>query len=177
MSPSRDSAIAMMFLISGAADPAPTAGSKLEVIKKDVRDAEASYYKAVKEQPKTPEGRKKIDEQWQEFVKKQSEGLKSAVELAKSNPKSEEAFAALQWVLLTPRSYSRPEGRAALQEMAEHHAANPKIGKVVLMLGNLGPRESDTTGSALTVALFKAVCCAPLVRPVRYEVTGPGGSL
>jgi tetratricopeptide (TPR) repeat protein len=129
------------------ADPPPTPAAKLEALKKEYDDAMAAYRKAVEPLPETPEGEKKADELWKDFDKKQSDLFLAAVELAKADPKSDAALAALEWVLTIPRSYYLPAGKLAMELATEHHAANSKIGKIVAWIGYYGPHEQNKQGA------------------------------
>jgi hypothetical protein len=140
--------IAALFMLGAAAaddqpKPPASAAEKLEAIKKGVKDAEEAFRKAYSEKPDAKPDDKKIEELYSAFTKKQTEGLTAAVEIAKSYPKSETGFAALEWVLTNPRSYYLPPGETALKLAAENHAANPKIGKIVALVGYIGPNEKS----------------------------------
>jgi hypothetical protein len=129
---------------------------KLQALKKEHEKAEAAFYKAVADLPNTPEGRRTYEERWKEYDKKQAERFLAAVELARAAPKSETGFAALEWVLTTPRAYYLPAGKPAFELAVEHHATNPKVGKIVALVGRIGPPEGDPAHKAM-LALVKAV--------------------
>jgi hypothetical protein len=137
-------------------DPKLPPADRLAALQKEHKDAEAAYSKAVQALPDTPEGEKKSEELWKEFDKKQGERFLAAVGLAKADPKSDLALAALEWVLTVPRSYYLPAGKPALELAAEHHAANPKVGKIVAWVGYLPP-EDRVESHAAAVALIRAV--------------------
>ena len=140
------------------APKAPAPADRLEAIKKQHTDAEAAYSKAAKDLPDTPEGEKKAEELWKAFDLAQSGRFTAALEIAKADPKSAVGFAALEWVLTIPRAYYLPAGLPALTLAAEHHAANPKVGKIVAVLGGVTPsEESYPKEHAAAMALFKAV--------------------
>jgi hypothetical protein len=153
--------LVLLLAVAAAADdkPKPRASpaERLAAIQKEYKDAEAAYYKAAGPLPDTPEGHKKAQERWQAFDKKQADLFMEAVELAKADPKSDVGFAALEWVLTIPRSFYLPAGKPGLELLTEHHAANPKVGKVVAWVGSLRPRgePSEAAASALIEAVAK----------------------
>jgi hypothetical protein len=152
-------------------DPQPTPAAKLETIQKDVNDAQAAFYKAVQTLPQdAPESQKKAQELYTEFEKKQKDGFMAAVELAKTDPKSETAFAALEWVLTTPRAYYLPAGKAALEMANEHYSADPKIGKVVAWVGYYFPRGQGGAEDE-AAALIRAVAAKNPDRTARGQAT------
>lgn len=152
-------ALTFCFALTAAkADDPPSPADQLAEIKKAVADAEAEYYKVAKTLPGTLEGVKKSEELWQRFDKFQSEAFAKAVDIAKANPKSEVGFAALEWVLSIPRSYYLPPGVPAMELMAEQYAADPKVGKVIALLGVSPPNEAAfPEAHATSFALIRAV--------------------
>jgi hypothetical protein len=137
-------------------EPKSPPADRLRALRKENEKAEAAFYKAIADLPDTPEGKQKAQELWKEYDKKQAERFLAAVELARAKPKSDTGFAALEWVLTTPRAYSLPAGKTAFELAAEHHAANPKVGKIIALAGRLAPGEGEPAHKA-TLALFKAV--------------------
>jgi hypothetical protein len=133
----------------------PALSVRLAVIKKTHAAAQAAYFKAAEALPNTSEGEKKGEELWAAFDKDQAAQFMAAVDLAKTEPKSDVGFDALEWVLTIPRAYYLPAGKPAMDLMTEHHAANPKIGKVVAWIGRLRPRQGETEAAA--ISLIKAV--------------------
>src|SRR5262249_25579213 len=121
---------------------------RLAAIKKSHAAAEAEYYKALEALPDTKEGQEKAEQLWKAFDKGQAERFMQAVEIAKAEPKSDAGFAALEWVLTIPRSYELPAGKPALELMAEHHAANPKVGKAVGWVGYFRPHRGENQQAA-----------------------------
>jgi peroxiredoxin len=124
------------------ADEAPkprSLGERLEAIQKRHKIDEEIYARAARDLPDTEEGNKEAQELWKAFDKGQAESFQAAVDLAKSDPKSEVGLAAIEWVLTIPRAYYHPAGILAMELAAEHHAANPKIGKTIAWLGYYTP--------------------------------------
>lgn len=133
-------ALAAVLNLAAAADPPETPAAKLETIRKEAKEAQDAYYKAVEALPDNPESAKKAQELFKAFDKKQTDGFMAAVELARADPKSETAFAALEWVLTTPRSYYVGAGKPGLELATEHYAADPRIGKAVAWVEKYFPR-------------------------------------
>src|SRR5262249_42529684 len=87
--------------------------------------------------------------------KGQADRFLAAVELAKAEPKSAVGFAALEWVLTLQRASYLPAGKPALELLTKHHAANPKVGKVVALVGYNRPLQFESAAAA--TALSEAV--------------------
>ena len=133
---------AIVLLLSSVAigdevKPKVSPADRLAALQKEQKDAEAAYYKARAATPDTPAGALKDKELWKDFDKGQAARFMAAVELAKADPKSDLAFSALEWVLLVPRSPYLPAGKPALELVAKHHAGNPKVGKIIAIVGYL----------------------------------------
>lgn len=152
-------ALAALLLSLGVAafaeGPPQTPAAQLEAIQKEVKEAQAAFNKAAQAIPDTPEGQKQADALRQDFDKKQSAQFMAAVELARADPKSETGFASLEWVLTIPRSYYVPAGKAALELMTAHQAANPKVGKTVAWVGYYLPEGQGASREA--AAFIQAV--------------------
>jgi AhpC/TSA family len=128
--------------------PRVSSADRLAALQKEHKAAEAAYYKAAKALADTPDGRKKAETLWKEYDQGQADRFLAAVELATANPKSDVSFAALEWVLTIPRAYYLPAGKPAMELLTKHHAANPKIGKVVAWVGYLRPRQGESQAAA-----------------------------
>ena len=136
--------------VGDEAKPKVSPSDRLAALQKEQKEAEAAYYKAATATPDTPAGALKDKELWKDFDKGQADRFLAAVDLAKADPKSDVGFSALEWVLLSPRSYYLPAGKPALELVKKHHAANPKVGKIVAMLGFQMPSEKwDTYAPAI----------------------------
>jgi thiol-disulfide isomerase/thioredoxin len=129
---------------------------RLASLQKEQKEAEVAYHKAAAATPDTPAGALKDKELWKDFDKGQSDRFLAAVDLAKADPKSDVGFSALEWVLLIPRSYYLPAGKPAMELVAKHHAANPKVGKIIAKLGFYLPSERADSHAA-AVDLIKQV--------------------
>src|SRR6266702_2929067 len=79
--------------------PKGSPADQLTAIQKAHQEAEAAFAKAAEALPDAPEGNKKYQELWKANDKGQGERFMAAVALAKAGPKSDVAFAALEWVL------------------------------------------------------------------------------
>lgn len=128
-------------LYANKPDSGMGASDKLAAIQKEHKDAEAAFQKAVEALADDDHGRKKYAELWKAFDKAQGERFAAAVEIARAEPKSDVAVAALEWVLTVPRSYYLQAGPAAMDEVTRRHAANPKVGKLVAWVGRYTPPE------------------------------------
>jgi hypothetical protein len=134
------------------ARPRPNPAKQLAALQKAHEQAEAAFYKAAQALPDTPAGQKKYKELWKAYDKGQAERFMGALAVARAEPKSAVGFAALEWILTIPRSYYLPAGKPALELSAEHHATNPKVGKIIAWLAYFGPHESfDAHAAAFTL--------------------------
>lgn len=154
------SGVLVVFIpVTAAAEDKPNPGAspaeRLAAIQKEHKAAEATFYKTAQALANTPEARKKEDELWKAYDKGQADRFLAAVELARADPKSEVGFGALEWVLTIPRAYYLPAGKPALELVTEHHAANPKVAKVVAWVGYFRPQMGESEAAA--AALIKAV--------------------
>jgi hypothetical protein len=154
-------ALVLVTLSASAAnkpDPAPPAADGLAGIQKQYEEARSAYLKAFESLPDTPAGRKSAGELWKGYDKKQAELFLAAVELARAEPRSDAALRALEWVLTTPRSYYHPAGKSALRLATEYQAANPKVGKIVAVLGvHLPGEQADAAAHRAAMAFIQAV--------------------
>lgn len=150
------SGVVVLFLTVAAAasdppNPKASSAERLAAIMKEHKDAEAAFHKAVKPVPDSPDGQKNYEGLWSVFDKGQANRFKDAVDLARSDPKSDVGFAALEWVLTIPRSYYLPAGKPALELLTEHHAANPKVGKIVAWVGFYRPHGVESSPAAFVL--------------------------
>ncbi|MBI3407265.1 MAG: redoxin domain-containing protein [Planctomycetes bacterium] len=122
----------LLAAFTAVATAGDSIAEKLAAIKKDYKAAEEAFYKP-------PKGTPKISSK--EFEKRQSELFQAAVDLAKTEPKSDDALDALEFVLTVPRAYYLPAGIPAMELATEHHAANPKVAKIVAWLGYYPPHD------------------------------------
>jgi thiol-disulfide isomerase/thioredoxin len=141
-----------------ADDPKPqTPAEKLEALKAAHKAAEKEYAAAAQALPDTPDGNKKSAELWKAFDAGQAARFMQAVEIARADPQSDLALSALEWVLTTPRSYYLPAGKPALELARDHHARNPKVGKIAAWVGYYPPDErynAEIAGTAKAAWAF-----------------------
>jgi hypothetical protein len=135
--------------------PAAAPQDRLASLDKEHKAAEAAFRKEAQALPDTPAGSQKYEELWKAFDKGQQDRFKKAVELAQADPKSDSALVALEWLLTIPRAIYLPPGKTGIELATEHHATNPKIGKIVAWVGHLAPGLGDNEAAAM--ALIKAV--------------------
>jgi hypothetical protein len=62
------------------------------------------------------------------------------------------ALAALEWLLTIPRAIYLRLGKTGMELAAQHHAKNPKIGKIVPWVGQLAPGLGDNQAPAIPPA-------------------------
>jgi hypothetical protein len=145
-------------VLSPSADDKPSstsAAQRLAAIQKEHDDAKAGFNKAVEALAHKYENIVGFDQEYPALEKAyknaQAGRFLAAVEIARADPTSAAGFDALEWVL-TDRETSRPAQKPALELMTEHHAANPKIGKVVALFGLYlrfsGPQLGDRQAAA-----------------------------
>jgi thiol-disulfide isomerase/thioredoxin len=139
-----------------AESPVSGINHKLTELQVAFTNAQATYETASAALSENAEGEKKGQALWKVFDQKQSELFCAAVDIAKQDPKSETALAALEWVLTKPRSYFLPCGIPAMQLAASDHAANPRIGKIIAWVGYYTPHEGATSRPT-ALALIDAV--------------------
>ena len=117
---------------------------------------QASYVLDLQNAPETSEGHEKVRESQDKFQARVNKLFASALEIAQSNPNSEDGFAALEWVFTHDDAYDLPVGLKALQLVREQYSANPHIGSLVANLAYYLPDESKPTHQA-TIDLLKVV--------------------
>ncbi|MBX9583356.1 MAG: TlpA family protein disulfide reductase [Gemmataceae bacterium] len=119
-----------------ADDPKPpTPAEKLAALKA-AKEAVNKWFeesqKAWGDKPDKDEFEKKAKELMKALREREDPLLDRAVELAKADPKSDFALEALEWALTEVRPY-----KPAIDLAREHHASNPKVGKIAGGLGQL----------------------------------------
>jgi hypothetical protein len=153
---------------AGAADK-PTPAARLEAIKKEVADAQAEFYKAAANlDEKKKEDVEKADKLYEAFSKKQEEGFAQALKIAQADPKSDAGFAALEWLLTTPRTFHVGVGKPMMELAKKYYAADPRIGKAIAILAYYPPHEAAENHVA-AVELLKAVAEKNPDRTVRGQ--------
>jgi thiol-disulfide isomerase/thioredoxin len=126
--------------------------NRLTAIQREYAEVESAFYKTEETLPDTADGRKKYDELWKVFDKKQSDLFSGAVALAKLDPKSDSGFAALEWVLTIPSAYQLPAGTQAMELATQFYAADPKVGKIIAWVGYYTPdAKADSYPAAINL--------------------------
>ena len=131
-------------LTAHAAEEPPKAGSpaaKLAALRKEVKELGDEFYKAVEKLEDTKDGQNAQSKLFKECEEKQVKRYEAALGLAKADSKSDVAFEAVEWLLTTPRVYHLPVGKPAIQFALEHYTGSPKIGRAVLVLGQVDAGE------------------------------------
>lgn len=146
----------VVFATDKKSNPIVPSTNRLAEIQQKYKEAEAAYYTAAEPLPDTPEGNKQSEKLWEEFDKKQADLFMAAVELTQTDPKSGDGFAALEWVLTIPRAYSLSAGIPAMELVTAHHAANPKVGKIIAWVGYYTP-DPMAASYAAAIALIQTV--------------------
>ena len=150
------------------ADDTPSPAARLKAAQKEVANAKAAVRETAMKEGKLEVklenlvpllfAGKKIYQVSTDLEKKQKAGIAVALEIAKSEPTSDVGFEALEWLMLNDIAlYTIPPGKAALDLMIEHHAANPKTGKAIAALASSPPYDEKFPTYSETVNLFNAV--------------------
>jgi hypothetical protein len=142
----------------GAAPPAVSPAARVARLAKEQKEALDAFWKTAGTLPDTPEGRKKLKALMEEIDKAQTARFDEALRIAKADPQSDGALAALEWLLTIPRNYYLPIGKEALELVVKYHAGNPKVGKIVGWIGYYRPWgcESEKVATALIEAVAKS---------------------
>lgn len=108
----------------------PSLAEQLNLLRKEVDDAEAAYESAQGEERK---------QAWKTYIATADKIMPQVVELVRKDPKTATAFEALEWVVIDGRQAAWKEwGVQAIQFLLEHHAENPQVDRLCATLGNLG---------------------------------------
>ncbi len=144
MSPLLRSLVLVVFGLAAVATAAdkPTPAERLKAVQKDVADAETAWRQAMLNRSDTDKPDAALLKLTKTYGEKLKAGFTTAFEIARADPKSDTAFRALEWLLMRPQTYYQPFGKSALELMAQHHAANPQIGKTIAILAYYPPVET-----------------------------------
>lgn len=158
------------------AKPADTPAAKLAALKKEateskeVRDAEEKLFKQIDGLAESKDRRTKVTELLNAHEQKKSKWYQAALELAKSDPKSDVGFEALEWIISNQYFESSESiGKPALALMIEHYATDPKVGSTVFLLAQ-SRRYVGPDMSAPGDPLLKAVAEKNPDKTVRGQV-------
>jgi peroxiredoxin len=111
--------------------------------------AQASYLVDQRNVQGAPDSDKKEKESRDQFNAKATQLFTNALALAQSSANSDDAFAALEWILTHEDAYYFPVGGTALKLVTEHHADNARIGVLIANLSYSIPRETNVHEAAL----------------------------
>lgn len=114
----------------------PPAPDPLADLKARHAAAENAYFKAVE-----TAGARDADRLWKDFDREQGELFNRAVALAMTDPKSDRALDALEWVLGIPRAYYLDAGLPAFDLATTFHATNPKIARAAATVARYTPNN------------------------------------
>jgi len=125
--------------------PMPKAEGPLEAIKKKLVEEEKSTYEQYgklqeqidgeKDEAKKKDLEARAEKLFAAFSELQTKSFKDAFEIAKTDPKSDSAYAALEWLLTSPPVIFKPMGKDAYELLAEHHADRPTISGILTLAG------------------------------------------
>jgi thiol-disulfide isomerase/thioredoxin len=87
---------------------------------------------------------------------RQQAAFAAALDVARADPKADVGLEALEWILTNPQTYSDPAAASALELMTRHHAANPRVGDVLVVL-TFYPQCDCEPSHHEAVALLRAV--------------------
>lgn len=150
-----------------ASEPKPA--DRLAAMKKEAKEAEEELSKQSAKLGESNEDRAKEERLYKAYAYRLAKLSEAAVDIAKADPKSNVAFDAVEWVLTETPWFDQPVGKAALELARDHHAASPKIGKVVLAVGRFAPPGEEANGKAVA-DLMSAVGRSNKDRAVRGRV-------
>ncbi len=132
--------LCLSFPLAAAVGDDSTPAASLKAVQKEIADADKVFRDAWAKLPDIHQDDPEVEKLFQVYLKKQRAGFVTALEIAKADPKSETAFLALEWLLLQ-YAHRSPEGIPALELMAAHHAANPKVGNAIAFVAYYLPGD------------------------------------
>lgn len=152
-------ALVIGLVVTGAAraDDQPSPPARLKAMQKEVADAETAFRDAMAKLPDPLQDDPAVEKLYKAFQEKQQAAIAEALGVAQAGPKSDSGFDALEWILMKPQAYYGPPGIRALELMAEHHAANPKVGRMIAILAYYPPWDKKNPAHRAAVDLLKAV--------------------
>jgi thiol-disulfide isomerase/thioredoxin len=150
--------VASGLILAGAAlaGERPTPSQRIQALKQEIADAETRFRDAWAKLPDPHQDDPEVEKLYKAFEEKQRAGFVTALEIAQADPSSEAGFAALEWLLLNPRTYHLPSGKAALELLAQHHAGNRQLGKALAVLAYY-PIDESSPAYRPAVDLLQAV--------------------
>jgi peroxiredoxin len=106
---------------------------RLDELQKEYVAARLAFYRAMSVLSDTPESNKKAEALEADYEEGQTKRLLAAVELARANPKSDVAFAALEWVLDNPSENSEPARKLAIAQISAQFSGDSKAAKILAL--------------------------------------------
>src|SRR5437762_1808089 len=136
----------MLLALCGvvAADPADP-GARLKAIETEVKAAETAFRAAWEKQAQPWPMSPAVEKLSADYERKREAGRDAALDIARADSASETGFSALEFIMTDVQAYELPVGKAALELMAKHHAANPKVAQSVARLAYFPPYEKNAS--------------------------------
>lgn len=150
---------------------------RLKAIAADVASAEAALKAAHAQMPDRSQDDAAVELLSKALTQKRRAALDTVLQIAKEDPASDVGFDALEWLLLNGINTRPSAGATALQLMARHHAADPRIALAAAVIalhppyGLPGPQEKSIARYSVAYApamdLLKAVAATNPDRAAR----------
>ncbi|HEY2588250.1 MAG TPA: TlpA disulfide reductase family protein [Tepidisphaeraceae bacterium] len=164
--------------VAVAAEPDSRA-ARLKAIEADVASAGAALKAAHARMSDRIQDDAAVERLSQALVQKRQAAYDVVLQIAKEDPASDVGFDALEWLLLHGIDRQPAAGATALQLMARHHAANPRIARAAAGIalhppyGLPGPQEKSiprySDAYAPAMDLLKAVAATNPDRAARGQ--------
>lgn len=154
-------------VVASADDSKPA--DRLAALKKEAEEAGKELSKESAKLGESEEDRAKDEKLYKAYSARLAKLSEAALEIAKADPKSDVAFDAVEWVLTDTPWFDQPAAKVALELARDHHAASPKIGKLVLMVGRFAAHVEEANGKAVA-DLLAAIGQKNKDRTVRGQV-------
>jgi len=108
-------------------------GEQLRALRKEVDDAYTAFTSGEGRLPPSW-----VEKRWQTYMQKAEDNSVKILEIVRRSPSTPDAFAALEWIVTTPRNLALPYGHQAVSLLLEHHAENPGVGRASSVIGYYG---------------------------------------
>jgi hypothetical protein len=149
--------LTLAVVAGGRADDKPkppdTPAEKWKAIQKEDTDARQEVRKKLDEIGRGEEAATKREAILKEYAAAGGKRKEAALALVRGDPSSALAGEVLVWVATRADGDTR---KVAVELLAKHHAANPKIGEVVIRLGQAERYDEGGENKALTALLASA---------------------
>lgn len=128
--------LAVGLALTAGAAPA----DRMKAARAEFEAAEAAFYQAREKLADPHQDDPEVDRLAEALAAKQRAAFAEALQVAQADPQSDAGFDALEWLLLrAPAFYSQPAGVPALELMAKHYAADPRVGRAVARVAHFAP--------------------------------------